>query len=1299
MNKYRNRMYTILAIFIAIIISSCSGGICAPESDSGVGNVLNIEMNAPSQYPASKELYVPVLVTNISNDTLSNVVYSIPAVTNTTGSTITVTNDSQANCATLKSGQTCQLTIHILPNGVVGKQNTAHNLQDATSNVNNVGSFQVLAQNNQLHAEKAVYIGLVDVPPSTGTGVDGIALLYNPTLVSSNTTNVNSSTNVLITMVVTSANVGQFNTLQIVDTNGNILTYEVLTGNSGEGMTDLTIGSIVTLAVQVPYGSTQLVFKPLLKSDNNQITNGEGQNQVIQVIPPTVKKASLNILHSLVNLNESTPTQVITVVNNGNAPASSLDITIGDHVTVINNTCMANLAAGASCNYTVSFDVSQPIVGTTTSNVSYNDTQTNQNLNVAINYRGKTPFVGLTLSSNNLTYTFNATTESPSYASIVTITNAGEVSPLTLANLPTLQYFHISTTAGTANDCKVNQVLQPGASCNILVTYDNSTVLANITEMAIGYSYIDIDSTTKTGKTSVNLNYNTVQSLAVLSYGLFAKNNISVDSLQSISLLDSNSNFTYSFGGIVNNNVEATNQYITITNIGQIPATGVNILSPDQPYNILSNGCRATIAQGDSCQVLVAFGPAAPSMSAGNKVANLFTNYLSYPSASTTASIFAKLTGNVYLANTAVLNAAVTANSGFESGNGSLAQPYQLQINNNGTVTYTLTNSGETPAEGFYVSYNPNVLLPWAITNSSCGTPQNPISLSENGGSCTITFGLNPSSVGTSSLNFANIQMNWVDQDSPNGQTQVGTGIVYVNVFAAPTITTTTVPLPIGTLLQNTNFKVVVTLAGGYKVPLQTITGTISGDTNSNMTASSSTCSVSLTNPSCSMTFIVKANPVSESGVVVNLVNSTTPQIAPTPNGYPFNVQYNTQPFYVSSASPKVGESFNFTPNFTADMPSATNPYTVTLPAGFTTDSGDSSYTMTSPPLTKHLKIAPTVAPGLYLITMTDSFGNTFTTNIPVSKLQKMMYFADGTGILSCKLNQDGSINGTCGLNNSVTNNTSVIYINSTGQYAYIGGRMSQNPSTQVKICSIITDVGSTYGNLTNCSYYNGLPNGFIDPAAYGTIASLLTNTQQTKLYIGSTSSSDLYICNITPTNPIPTSCAPFTVPGLSDIGRITSNYNGTQLILSSSNRSLSYCSLNTDGSISGCTSSPSVISGANFPIAVSFSYDNTKLFSVGFTSGGGSNPWASYTTYSEMTSTFSSSFNNGLLNNIAGRYPYLTSVAFGPDYAYIAAIGSPTGVGALKCTLSESGLLNQCNAVSTATYIGSATDGVTIFN
>lgn len=848
MNKYRNRIYCILAIFITAIISSCSGGVCAPEKDSVDGQVLNIEMNAPSQYPAGKELYVPVLVTNTSNATLSNVVYSIPTSTNTTGSTISVTDDSQANCATLTSGQVCQLTIHIVPNGVVAKQNTAQHLQDVASAANNVGSFQVLAQNNQLHAEKAVYIGLVDVPPSTGVGADGIALLYNPTLISGNSCKVNSYTSALITMVVTSENVGQFNTLQIVDTNDNILAYEVLTGNSGEGMTSLTVGSVVTLAVEVPCGSTQLVFKPLLKSDNDEISNGEGQNQVIEVIPPTVNQASLSVLPSLVNLNESTPTQVITIVNNGNASATSLNITTGNHITREENTCGSNLSAGASCSYIVSFDASQPIVGTTTSNVSYNDNQADQNLNVVINYRGKTPFVGLTLSSNNFTYTFNATTESPIYASVVTITNAGEVLPLTLANLPTLQYFDISTTAGTANNCTANQVLQPGDSCNILVTYNNATASSGSAEMTIGYNYTDIDSTPQTGKTSVNLNYNTVQSLAVLSYGSFQQD--SSRKLPNSSLLAGNSGSTYGFDGILNNGVDSNRQTITITNLGQVPATAVNVLSPDQPYSIISNRCGATIARGANCQVLVAFGPVGPNESAGTKVSNLLTNYLPYSTAATTTSISTKLTGNVYFANTAILNGAVTASTGFESGNGSVAQPYQIQRNNNGTVTYTLTNSGAAPANQFYVSYNANALLPWSVTSSNCGTQQNPTALAESGGSCSITFRPNTSSVGTSSLNFANIQMNWVDEDSPNGQTQLGTGMVYVNVFASPQISASITP----STISFQNATVTFTLSGGYNVESQLVGITGSTPNSGLVYPNGTTCKVSSISNSCSIT-------------------------------------------------------------------------------------------------------------------------------------------------------------------------------------------------------------------------------------------------------------------------------------------------------------------------------------------------------------------------------------------------------------------------------------------------------------
>lgn len=807
----------LLLILMATILSSCGGKgsclICSQNNDSSLKE-LSLEMAAPSQYPARKTLDIPILVTNTGNTVLNNIVYSIPASSNTTDDTLTITKVSQSNCATIAIGQTCQLTVQ-------------------TSTNSKPGAFKVLAHNNQLNAEPSVFIGLIDIPPSTGVGTDGIALLYNTTLVRDNPTEGKLYDDVLITMVVTSENVGQFNTIQILDSNDNVLPYEVLTGNSGKGMTNLTIGSVVTLAVKIPTGSTQLVFKPILKSDDNEITNGDGQNQVIDVIPPTVKKPNLNILTPIVNLNESGSTQTITIVNNGNIAATSFSIDTGEHITIINNTCGSIIAANSSCSYTVQFDVNNPTVGTTFSQISYVDGSNTIKKSSTINYEGKMPLVGLTLSSNNFNYTFNATTESPIYASVVTITNAGKVLPLTLANLPIIQYFDISTIAGTQNDCTANQVLQPGASCNILVTYNNTIVSSGIIEMSVGYNYTGIDNNPKTANTSVNLNYNILQSAAVLSYD--------------------DSDMSYNFNGITNNDSDKNKQTITITNIGQNTATSVNVIAPTQPYNIISNYCGSTIARGASCQLLVQFGPVSSSNTAGTKTANLLTNYLPYSSATATASVSAVLSGNVYIANTAILNNSVTSSSGFSDGNGSVSQPYQIQNNdNNGTVTYTLTNSGETSADNFYVSYNANVLLPWSITNNNCGTQQNPVSLAGGGGSCNITFALNASNIGSNNLNFANIQMNWVDQDSPNGETQAGTSIVYSNVFASPTISAGISPAGLSYFGEST--FVTFTLSGGYNVNNQLVSVTGSTPNDGNLTyPNGNSCIINHTSSTCSV--------------------------------------------------------------------------------------------------------------------------------------------------------------------------------------------------------------------------------------------------------------------------------------------------------------------------------------------------------------------------------------------------------------------------------------------------------------
>lgn len=802
-----------LVLTLATLLTACSGGKCATSGKS----VLDLDMSAPSQYPSGSELDIPVIVTNVGKSDLSNIVYSVPSNLNNTGVLLAVTDQSQAKCSTLAVGQSCQLTVH-MPAG------------------SKPGSFSVSADSASLSAEQSVFIGLVNIPLTTGVGVDGITLLYPSKISGSTNCDILGTQNVLIAMAVTSESVGSFNNLQLVDSNGNILPYEVLTGNSGQGMTSLSVGSVVTLDVKIPCGSSQLVFKSILKSDNNNVPNGIGKNpEVVDIVPPTIKQAILSISPSLVNLNQDQKSQVVTVVNIGNANASNLGVTIVDsNVIITNNTCIGNLAVNTTCSYTVSFDVTKPIVGTTNGTISYNDNIANSSLNAVVNYQGISPVVGLTVNSNNLGYNFNATTESPTYSSLVTLTNAGDVLPLTLDNWPTATYFNISTNAGTGNDCTDNQVLQPGQSCNILLTYNNSTVASSTDNLTFGFSYTDIDSINKTGLSIVDLNYSTIQSVAVLSYDAS----------------------TYALGTIVNNGVDFSQQTIIVTNIGQVAANSISSILSKQYVSLESNQCGSSLTNGQSCNITVQLGPVGSStgLGASSGVQGIKTVYLPYPTSLSRSSVQASLTGSVTTAQTAILTTDITSTSGFESGSsGLLSNPYQVQNNMKvaPTVTYTLKNSGNVPANQFYISYDASIIQPWSITSNGCGTQASPVTLAENGGSCTITFTLNTSSVGMNNLNMSNIHMSWVDQDSPNGQTQNGTEILYANVFAAPLINVSISP---STISYNQNAVVTFTLTGGYNVIDQSVSITGSTPNDGNLIYSNgTTCIVSQNTSSCSL--------------------------------------------------------------------------------------------------------------------------------------------------------------------------------------------------------------------------------------------------------------------------------------------------------------------------------------------------------------------------------------------------------------------------------------------------------------
>jgi hypothetical protein len=206
-------------------------------------------MAAPSSYPAGVAAIIPVVVTNNGTETINNLNYTIDAASNTTGGTITIQAASAASCRIIAAKASCTLNADIAatPASHPGSFSVATSQGAAKSGISAFLASSVLSVN--------VNIGLVQMPTNTSSGADGLTLYYPSAIVGT----ANGITQVIVTAVVTSANAGSFNTIQLVDSNGNPLNYTLLSGNSGTGMTNIAYGSVVSFLVTVPSGSSQVV--------------------------------------------------------------------------------------------------------------------------------------------------------------------------------------------------------------------------------------------------------------------------------------------------------------------------------------------------------------------------------------------------------------------------------------------------------------------------------------------------------------------------------------------------------------------------------------------------------------------------------------------------------------------------------------------------------------------------------------------------------------------------------------------------------------------------------------------------------------------------------------------------------------------------------------------------------------------------------------------------------------------------------------------------------------------------------
>lgn len=818
------RIFIVCGIFFSILLLGCSQGVVQADPKS---NNYSLVIEAPSEYAVSGgSTSIPVIIRNNSNTPLENIQYEIAQ--NTTGVDIAIEASTSKDCASIGANQQCTLLVNVAG----GVSTGAFYISASTSNNTQTSSLL-----SSMTLTTQAVVGLTNVVANNESGINGVSFYYNQSISLPD----NNSSTVLFTMFVTSPNVGAFNNLDIVDGVGKSLQYSVLTGNSGNGMTALHQGDTVTLAILVPNGASQISFYPSLKLDNQPIINGTSLQPItIQVLRNHVtRQANINSLPSNFNLNESHNSQVITLWNNGNLRATNLNVSMSNNsiFTISNNNCGSTLESGQSCSYVVNFDGNSDKAGTGGAVFNYSSANISGSDTSIFSYRGSMAIANLAISSaTNPRFKFITTTASPKMISILTIANTGAI-PIESFNykLPVNGVFSLDNS-GLNNPCQAGSVLQPNQSCQVGLAYENNNVSPVTTyPIEIEYKYIDPEIEKQLiGDSVVFVTYETMQSHAILS--------TSVN--------------TVNFGNVLNN-FDNTSQVesIFITNIGDIPTSGglsLNLQEQIGLYHVVSDSCNGVVLNsGESCIVSLIAGPIANSVSFGAALGTLGINYVPYFGANLTA-INVDLNTQVVTAQTAVVSVSQTNQSGFADGVGTIENPFMLESGYSGSLTYTITNTGEVPANNFVLNYNPSDLLPWVVSSTDC----NNAVLAANGGSCSVTLSLSAQQPSSTTLNLSAITMNWVDQDSPRGQTQsFYNGSLYTTIYPSAQIMFT--PNPVFTAPSG-NSSLTATLSGGYKVQDQNI----SLSDNSGILSSilPNECALSSVNSLCLFTLAGRAN-------------------------------------------------------------------------------------------------------------------------------------------------------------------------------------------------------------------------------------------------------------------------------------------------------------------------------------------------------------------------------------------------------------------------------------------------------
>lgn len=818
---------------------SDGGGSAVTAAAINMGNITTIPTNS-----GSSGLSTLTITNNLDNKvTLKNSTYTITQngaslaaqSTSSSGSPI-----DMSQCASIPARGTCSVSLS-QPSGAAQSQYTI-----------NVEYFDSTANATYKASNLVAYS---DSIPTTDTGVR----------YSTQNNNLYNQPNGSTTLTVPFQLMKSFSNLTVVSNNSNPTFAPTIScpGNN------YTAGTLCNLYVKISNAGTSSVVAggvtvngEIASSGENGLQTNSGSKQASSSnlggtssylfnVPITVtQNLAGNLITSAVNIiidpSDGSSQQTVTLLNNGSAALTDIQVTGATPVVTSNNNCK-NLDPYQQCTFDV--NVTSETSGQSIVNVSYNNGSASGGsvgllaFNVLYTSPSASPGLSLTSGQGNLN---NIPVGTIQYYNIL-VNNTGNT---TLKNIkftdPSTEDASFQWSSGSCSTSG-SQTLAAGESCTLTLKYSPTKVTSEAS--------LNINAIADWNDQKGNL-----QTYAASTLGV-TYSSISGDAF--VYITPNYVGFAIKADGkdTVDQTFYVINAGLTSTKINSITvAPGVS------GFHDLGGSCIAgqtILGVNESCTINTRFGATSSSMS--NVESQINVGYKPNGSYQWDVEAFANLNFNASLAASVAVDNIVV--SGASSGDGTSAATAYQYINtplNPLSVKVTYKNSGSSAANKFNVALN-NLPIGYAQSSSDnpCGTGTDTITL-DAGQTCDVVFyavdpnGLyNPYTLSGSGLTFNIPGYSYTDSASgvnnnpfptwSSGHYDDGKINITASLFA--TVTTVSPVWNINNAPGTHNFTFSSPNNGTViTIPTDQLMGFTLGN-NRTCTISSGSCTIAITNP------------------------------------------------------------------------------------------------------------------------------------------------------------------------------------------------------------------------------------------------------------------------------------------------------------------------------------------------------------------------------------------------------------------------------------------------------------------